>query len=65
VGTGAVAVPVGDTARLLVRLITKVCPVGTVITTGDHVAAVVPVAADAGFNAAQVAVEPVTAVPQK
>jgi hypothetical protein len=40
--------------RLLVRLIVRACPVGTVITTGDHVAAVVDVASDAGFNAAQV-----------
>jgi hypothetical protein len=51
--------------RLFVRLIVRPCPVGTVITTGDHVAAVVVVANDAGFNAAQVAVEPpVTATPQ-
>jgi hypothetical protein len=43
--------------RLFVRLITRVCPVGTVITTGDQ-----PVAA--GFDLAQLAVEPTTAVPQ-
>jgi hypothetical protein len=41
--------------RLLVRLICSVCPVGTVITTGDHVGG--SVATDAGFNAAQVAVD--------
>src|SRR3974390_722358 len=39
-------------------------PVGTVIRTGDQIAAAVAVAVDDGFNAAHVAVEPVTAVPQ-
>ena len=59
--------------RLLVRLMVNppVAPVGTVITTGDQVAgvagvvAVAAVPADAGFSAAQVAVDPVTAEPQK
>src|ERR1035437_7018562 len=37
--------------RLLVRLIVRVCPVGTVITTGDQPVAV-------GFNLAHVAVAP-------
>jgi hypothetical protein len=32
------------------------------MTTGDHVAAAVAVAADDGFNAAHVAVEPATCV---
>jgi hypothetical protein len=51
--------------RLLVRLIVRSCPVGTVITTGDQVdGTVATVDTDAGFNAAQVAVEPVTARPQ-
>jgi hypothetical protein len=47
------------TRRLFVRLIVSppLAAVGTVITTGDQ-----PVAA--GFNFAQVAVEPATAVPQ-
>src|ERR1035438_5290711 len=46
--------------RLLVSWIAKppAAPVGTVITTGDQPVAV-------GFNAAHVAVEPLTAVPQK
>src|SRR5258706_15988890 len=43
--------------RLFVRLITRVCPVGTVITTGDQPSAV-------GCNAAHAAVEPLTAAPQ-
>src|ERR1035438_9400336 len=43
--------------RLFVRLICKVCPVGTVIPTGNQPAA-------SGFNAAQVAKEPLTAAPQ-
>src|SRR5215469_18035957 len=43
--------------RLLVRLICRSDPVGTVITTGDH-----PVAF--GFAPAQLAAEPVTTVPQ-
>jgi hypothetical protein len=39
---------------------------GTVMTTGDQVDGTVDtVDTDAGFNAAHVAVEPVTAVPQK
>src|SRR5437588_1123511 len=33
--------------RLFVRLIVRACPVGTVITTGDHLAGVVAVAAGA------------------
>jgi hypothetical protein len=44
--------------RLLVRLIVRVCPVATVITTGDQPVAV-------GFNLAHVAVAPVTTVPQE
>jgi hypothetical protein len=43
--------------RLLVRLMVRACPVGTVIITGDHPAA-------AGFRLTQVAVDPVTAAPQ-
>jgi hypothetical protein len=43
--------------RLFVRLIRRLSPVGTVITTGDQPAAV-------GFDLAQVAVEPTTTVPQ-
>jgi hypothetical protein len=71
VGTVFAAVaPVGVKDRLFVRLIVKlVAPVaatGTVMTTGDHVAAVVVVANDAGFNAAHVAVvETVAGAPQK
>ena len=50
--------------RLMVRLVVPVVATGTVITTGDHPAGVVRVAAGAfGFNAAQVAVDPATAVP--
>jgi hypothetical protein len=53
--------------RLFVRLIVKVvapaAATGTVITTGDHVGGTVD--SEGGFNAAQVAVVPVTAVPQK
>jgi hypothetical protein len=58
VGTVFVPVPAVN-VRLLVRLICSppVADVGTVITTGDQ-----PVAP--GFNIAQVAVEPATAVPQ-
>jgi len=65
VGTVFVPVPaVKD--RLLVRLMVKACPVGTVITTGDQVdGTVATVDTDAGFNAAQVAVAPAAAVPQK
>jgi hypothetical protein len=59
VGTVFVPVPAGKD-RLFVRLMMRAWPVGTVITTGDHVAAVV----DAGFNAMQVAVAPGAAVPQ-
>jgi len=46
------------TGRLLVKLIVSppVAVVGTVMTTGDQPAA--------GFNGAQVAVEPVAAAPQ-
>jgi hypothetical protein len=61
----AVVAPVGVKVRLLVRLIVKLCPAGTVITTGDQPAGVVVVARGAfGFNGAQVAVEPATAAPQ-
>jgi hypothetical protein len=60
-----VAVPAGVNKRLFVRLIVRaVAPAlaaGTVITTGDHV----PAVAAAGLSAAHVAVEPVTAAPQK
>jgi hypothetical protein len=59
VGTVFVPVAVGKD-RLFLRLIVRAWPVGTVITTGDHVAAVV----DAGFNATQVAVAPATTAPQ-
>src|ERR1035438_9084653 len=49
--------------RLLVRLMVRACPEGTVITTGDQVFDVT----DAGFNAAQVATGAVlvAGVPQK
>jgi hypothetical protein len=56
--------------RLFVRLIVRSWPVGTVITTGDQLAGtagvveVAGIAAAFGFERAQVAVEPVTAVPQ-
>jgi hypothetical protein len=54
----AVVLPVGVKERLLIRLIVRLCPVGTVITAGDQPAGVVVVAAGAvGFNALQVAVE--------
>jgi hypothetical protein len=64
----AVVAPVGVNERLFVRLIVKLVAVpaaamGTVITTGDQVGGTV--APDAGFDAAHVAAEPVTAVPQK
>jgi len=71
VGTVFVPVPaVKD--RLLVKLMVSACPVGIVITTGDHpgTAAVVAVAGTAtgafGFRARQVAVEvtPVARAPQ-
>jgi hypothetical protein len=49
--------------RLFVRLIVRADPVGTVITTGDQPAGVVPIAAGAcGFNGTQVA--GATAAPQ-
>jgi hypothetical protein len=56
----AVEEPVGVNVRLFVRLICNppVAPVGTVITTGDQPPE------EAGFNAAQVAPEPDTVVPQ-
>jgi hypothetical protein len=51
--------------KLFVRLMVRLCPVGTVMTTGDQPAGVVSVAAGAWvFSAAQVAVEPATAAPQ-
>jgi hypothetical protein len=53
----AVELPGGKNERLLVRLMVRLCPVGTVITTGDQPTA-------AGFDAAQTAVEPAIAVPQ-
>ena len=64
----AVVLPVGVNERLLVRLMVRLWPAGTVITTGDQVAGVmggVVVAADNGFNAAHVAVDVVTSGPQK
>jgi len=68
----AVVAPVGVNERLFVRLIVKLvadpaAATGTVMTTGDHVGGVggVVTSADAGFNGAHVAVDPVTAVPQK
>jgi hypothetical protein len=70
----AVVAPVGVNERLFVRLIVKLVAVpaaaaGTVITTGDHVPTAPAVAGaavvtDAGFKAAQVAVEPVARAPQ-
>jgi hypothetical protein len=58
---GTVLVPlVVVNERLFVRLIVRLCPVGTVITTGDQMAGVIA----AGFNGVQVAVEPVAAPPQ-
>src|SRR5260370_33431246 len=57
-----VVLPVGVNERLFVRLICRICPVGTVITTGDHVdGTVATVDTDAGFNAAQVAPGPALA----
>jgi hypothetical protein len=56
-----VELPVGVNERLFVRLIVRLCPVGTVITTGDQIAGVIVAA---GFNGTQVAVEPVAAPPQ-
>ena len=60
VGTLFVPVPAAK-ERLFVRLICSPpgAVVGTVITTGDQL----PAAADVGFSAAQVAVEPDTAAP--
>jgi hypothetical protein len=49
--------PVVENERLFVRLICRVDPVGTVITTGVQPAAV-------GFSLAHVAVERDTGVPQ-
>jgi hypothetical protein len=69
----AVVAPVGVNDRLFVKLIVKlVAPeaaTGAVMTTGDHVpiapaVAVAGVVTDAGFKAAQVAVEPVMRAPQ-
>jgi hypothetical protein len=54
----AVELPGGKNERLLVRLMVRLCPVGTVITTGDQPTAV-------RFDAAQFAVAPTTGVPQK
>jgi len=51
---------VGTPGKLLVKLIVRSVPVGTVITTGDQTAGVVA----AEFNARQLAVEPATAAPQ-
>jgi hypothetical protein len=59
VGTVFAVVPLGGANdRLLVRLIVRLCPVGTVMTTGDQ-----PPAAF-GFSAAHVALEAVTGAPQ-
>jgi hypothetical protein len=70
VGIGFAAVaPVGVNERLFVRFMVRICPVGTVITTGDqpYTAGVVVVAGTSngafGFNALQVAVARATAVP--
>jgi hypothetical protein len=52
-----VVLPVGVNERLFVRLIVRFCPVGTVITTGDHVDSPGVVDTDAAFSAAQVAVD--------
>jgi hypothetical protein len=65
VGTVFAVAPavVGVNERLLVRLIVRLvrvpaAPTGTVITTGDHVDATPAVVdTEAGFNAAQVAVD--------
>jgi hypothetical protein len=67
-------VAVGVNSKLFVRLIVKVvrvpaAAVGTVMTTGDHVPTAAAVAeagvvTDAGFKAAQVAVELATRAPQ-
>ena len=50
----------GVNDRLLVRLIVRPWPTGTVITTGDQT----PGAVAAGLSAAQAAVEPATGAPQ-
>ena len=73
----AVVVPAGVNERLFVRLIVKLVAVpaaatGTVISTGDHmlptepagVVALVLNACTAGLRAVQVAVAPLTGVPQ-
>ena len=60
VGTVLVPVPAAK-ERLLVRLICRVCPVGTVITTGAQDPATT---LGLEFSAAQVAVDPVTTAPQ-
>jgi hypothetical protein len=67
VGTVFVAVPAVK-ERLFVRLICRICPVGTVMITGDHVdGTVATVDTDAGFSAAHVAVDvtPAARDPQK
>jgi hypothetical protein len=67
----AVVLPVaGVNKRLLVKLMVRlagllVVPAGTVITTGDHFGGAVAGSTDTGFSAAHVAVDPVTAEPQK
>jgi hypothetical protein len=53
----AVELPGGKNERLFVRLMVRLCPGGTVITTGDQPTAV-------GFDLAQAAVDPAIAVPQ-
>ena len=66
----AVVAPVGVNERLLVRLTVSAVletpgadsVYGMVMTTGDQTVGVAAVTA--GFNAAQVAVEPATTVPQ-
>jgi hypothetical protein len=55
---GILVAPFAPKLRLLVKLICRVCPVGTVMTTGDQ-----PPPA-AGFRLAQVAVELAIAAPQ-
>src|SRR5882762_7358536 len=65
----ATVAPVGVIERLFVRLMVRICPAGTVITTGDQVEGTpTTVDTDAGFNAAQVAAGArlvVAGVPQK
>src|SRR5882762_2728854 len=69
VGMGfATVAPVGVNVRLFVRLMVRICPAGTVITTGDQVDAPTTADTDAGFNAAHVATGAtllVAGVPQK